>query len=72
MEKHRDSDGVFSREMPCAGLDKAKAEAKRIVLAADPAMKLQADACARSGRLVRTKYRCWINDRGEFLESVLV
>ena len=72
MEKHRDSDGVFGPEMPCPGLDIAKAEAKRLVLASDPAIKLQADACARHGRLVRTKYRCWINDRGEFLESVLV
>ena len=72
MEKHRDSDRVFGPEMRCSGLDSAKAEAKRIVLASDPAVKLQADACARQGRCVQTKYRCWINDRGEFHENVLV
>ncbi|MBZ5606172.1 MAG: hypothetical protein LAO79_28100 [Acidobacteriia bacterium] len=72
MEKHRDSDRVYGPEMPCTGLDMAKAEAKRIVLAADPAIRLQADACTRNGGHVRTKYRCWVNDRGEFLESLLV
>ena len=72
MEKHRDSDRVFGPELPCSGLDQAKAEAKRIVLSSNPSIQLQADACARTGNLVRTKYRCWINDRGEFLESVLV
>jgi hypothetical protein len=72
MEKHRESDRTFRTEMLCSGLDIAKAEAKRIVLASDPTIRLQADACARHGRLVRTKYRCWINDRGEFLEIALV
>jgi len=72
MEMQRDSDRAFGPELPCSGLDVAKAEAKRVVLASDPALKLQADACARRGRQVLTKYRCWINDRGEFHESVLV
>lgn len=72
MENHKESDRVFGRELPCSGLDMAKAEAKRIVLTSDPAMKLQADACIRNGRQVRTKYRCWRNERGEFFESVLV
>lgn len=72
MEKHKESDRIFGPELPCADLDMAKAEAKRIVLASDPAIRLQADACARNGRQVRTKYRCWRNERGEFLESVLV
>ncbi len=72
IEKHRDSDRRFGPEIQCSGLDMAKAEAKRMVLRSDPAVKLQADACARQGRMVQTKYRCWINDRGDFLESLLV
>jgi hypothetical protein len=72
MEKHKDSNNTFGPEVLCPGLDIAKAEAKRIVLAADPNLRLQADACARNGGQVRTKYRCWVNERGDFQESVLV
>jgi hypothetical protein len=72
METHKESDRTFGPEVPCAGLAAAKAEAKRIVLSADPARRLQADACARNGGPVRTKYRCWVNERGDFQESVLV
>ena len=36
------------------------------------AVRLQADACMRNRDHVRTKYRCWINERGEFQESALV
>ena len=72
MEKHKESDRVFGPESQFSGLDMAKAEAKRMVLASDPAIRLQADACTRNGRRVRTKYRCWRNERGDFLESVLV
>ncbi len=72
MEKHKESDRTFGPELPCPGLAVAKAEAKRLVLAADPAVRLQADACARNGGHVQTKYRCWVNERGDFQESVLV
>jgi hypothetical protein len=72
MEKHKESCRAFSSELPCPGLAAAKAEAKRLVLSANPALQLQADACARNGEVVQTKYRCWINERGEFRESVLV
>jgi hypothetical protein len=71
MEKHKESTNTFGPELPCSALDAAKAEAKRIVLSSDPALRLLADACSRNGGQVRTKYRCWINDRGEFQESVL-
>ena len=72
MEKHKESSGAFSSELPCYGLASAEAEAKRLVLSANPALQLQADACARNGEIVQTKYRCWINERGEFRESLLV
>ena len=71
MEKHKESSGAFSTELPCYGPAAAKAEVKRLVLSANPAL-LQADACARNGEVVQTKYRCWINECGEFRESVLV
>jgi len=72
MEKHSEASNVFSPEVSCTGLHAAKAEAKRIVLASDPAMRLLADACSRNGGQVRTLYRCWINDRGDFQESILL
>jgi hypothetical protein len=72
MEKHDDSKNVFGPELACSGLDNAKAEAKRMVLSSDPALRLLADACSRNGGQVRTMYRCWINDRGDFQESVLL
>jgi len=72
MEKHKDSMRVFSIELPCSGLNDAKEEAKRMVLQSNPALMLQADACFRNRNQVRTKYRCWINERGEFQERALV
>lgn len=72
MEMNKDSARVFGSEVPCAGLAAAKNEAKRIVLSSPPAAMLQADACFRNRTGVRTKYRCWINERGEFQESALV
>ena len=72
MEKHKEGNRTFGPELLCSGLAVAKAEAKRIVLAADPSIRLQADACMRNRGQVRTKYRCWINERGDFQESALV
>jgi hypothetical protein len=72
MEKHRESSRTFGPELLCSGLPTAKAEAKRIVLSADPALRLQADACLRNGGQVRTKYRCWINEHGDFQEKSLI
>jgi len=72
MEKHKESDRIFGPELPCSNLETAKAQAREIVLASDPAVRLQADACMRKGVQVRTKYRCWRNERGDFMESVLV
>lgn len=71
MEKHEESSKTFGPETPCSGLDAAKAEAKRMVSSSDPSLRLLADVCARNGGTVRTKYRCWINERGEFQESIL-
>lgn len=72
MEMHKESPKVFSAELPCSGLEKAKEQAKRMVLESPPSVMLQADACFRNGEWVRTKYRCWINERGEFQERALV
>jgi hypothetical protein len=72
MEKHKESTRSFSAEIPCRGLREAEDEARRIVLGSDPAIMLLADACFRNRNQVQTKYRCWINDRGEFCEQTLV
>jgi hypothetical protein len=72
MEMHRDSTRVFGPEVPCPGLAAAKEAAKKLVLSSPPKLMLQADACFRSRNGVRTKYRCWVNERGEFQESALV
>lgn len=72
MERHKDGTRSFSSEIPCSGLRKATDEAKRKVLEAGPAIMLQADACFRNRNQVLTKYRCWINERGEFHEQTLV
>jgi hypothetical protein len=71
MEKHKESSRVFSAELPCPELEKAKAEARRRVLESNPALMLQADACSRNRGEVRTKYRCWIDERGQFNERAL-
>jgi len=72
MEKHKQSNHTFLPEIPCSGLRNATDEAKRRVLASNPAIMLQADACVRHRAQVRTKYRCWINARGEFHERTLI
>jgi hypothetical protein len=72
METHKESTRTFSAELPCTGLAAAKDEAKRIVMKSPPSVMLQADACFRNRDGVRTKYRCWINERGEFQERALV
>jgi hypothetical protein len=72
MERHKDSKRILSPEVQCSGLGKAIDEAKRKVLESDRAIMLQADACARNRNEVRTKYRCWIDERGSFNERALV
>jgi len=72
VEMHKESDRTFGPELLCAGLSVAKGEARRMVLASDPALQLRADACVRNRGHVQTKYRCWLNERGEFQEAVLV
>ncbi len=58
-------------ELACSSLDQAIEEAKRAVMEADKAIMLQADACSRIRNQVRTKYRCWIDERGAFNERIL-
>ena len=76
MEKHKESRNVFSSEIATYGLTQATHAAKQMVLESDPSIMLQADACCRNRGAVRsgvrTKYRCWINRRGEFHESVMI
>jgi hypothetical protein len=59
-------------ELACAALGQAIDRAKRRVLESDRTMMLQADACSRNRDQVRTKYRCWIDERGAFNELALV
>jgi hypothetical protein len=72
METHKDSAKVYSAEVPCSGLENAKEEARKMVLKSRPDLMLQADVCFRNRTQVWTKYRCWINERGEFQERALV
>jgi hypothetical protein len=72
VEKHKGNSHVFSAELQFPALGVAKAEARRLVQAADPGLRLHADACAKIGGIVRTKYSGWINERGELQECVLV
>ncbi|MEO8052271.1 MAG: hypothetical protein ABI833_17820 [Acidobacteriota bacterium] len=58
-------------EIPCSSLGQAIDQAKRSVLESDKATMLQADACSRNRNQVSTKYRCWIDERGEFNELAL-
>jgi hypothetical protein len=46
-------------------------QAKRSVLESDKTIMLRADACSRNMNQVRTKYRCWIDERGTFNELAL-
>ena len=72
MEKHKESPLDFGPELPCSALIEAKDMAKRQVMESDPSRMLQADACVRRGTLVWTKYRCWIDERGDFHERALI
>ena len=58
-------------ELVCFTLSQAIEEAKRSVLESDKAIMLRADACSRNMNQVRTKYRCWIDERGAFNELAL-
>ena len=58
-------------ELVCSALGQAIDEAKRRVLESDRTLMLQADACSRNRNQVRTKYRCWIDERGAFNERAL-
>ena len=58
-------------EQACSNLDQAIDQAKRSVLESDKAIMLRADACSRNMNQVRTKYRCWIDERGGFNELAL-
>jgi hypothetical protein len=74
-ENRRSGSGPLVRqlypELACSSLGEAIDRAKRSVLEADRAIMLQADACSRIRNQVRTKYRCWIDERGAFNERIL-
>ncbi len=72
VEKHKTSTRVFSPELPYGALGSAKDAARRIVQTSDPSVMLQADVCSRNRNQVRTRYCCWINERGEFVERALI
>ena len=72
--RHGASAPLVKREYPelaCYNLDQAIDQAKRSVLESDKTIMLQADACSRNMNQVRTKYRCWIDERGAFNELAL-
>ncbi len=72
--RHVGATPVVKREYPelaCYNLNQAIDEAKRSVLEAGKNVLLQADACTRNSNQVRTKYRCWIDERGAFNELAL-
>jgi hypothetical protein len=58
-------------ELACFTLGQAIEQAKRNVRESDKTILLQADACSRNNNQVRTKYRCWVDERGAFNELVL-
>lgn len=58
-------------ELACSSLSQAIDQAKRGVLESDKTIMLQADACSKNRGQVRTKYRCWIDERGAFNERIL-
>jgi hypothetical protein len=70
-ESQKEYSNFFARDS-YRGLRKAADEAKRKVLESDPSIMLQADACFRNRNQIWTKYRCWVNERGEFHERTLV
>ena len=58
-------------DVACAALGQAIDQAKRNVLESNKTVMLRADACSRNMNQVRTKYRCWIDERGAFNELAL-
>jgi hypothetical protein len=74
-ETRRSGSGPLVRqlypELACSSLGQAIDQAKRSVMASDKTIMLQADACSRNRNQVRTKYRCWIDERGAFNERIL-
>ncbi len=62
---------VLYPELACSTLDQAIDQATRRVLESDKTIMLRADACSRNMNQVRTKYRCWIDERGAFNELAL-
>jgi hypothetical protein len=71
MERHKESSKSFSEELLCSDLSSAMSEAKKRVMDSDHSVMLQADACSRNRSVVRTRYRCWIDERGAFHERSL-
>jgi hypothetical protein len=58
-------------ELACFTLGQAIEQAKRSVLASGGTVMLRSDACFRKNNQVRTKYRCWVDERGAFNELAL-
>jgi len=58
-------------EQAYPALDQAIDQAKRTIMKSERNLMLQADACFRNKSQVTTKYRCWIDARGEFNEITL-
>ena len=73
-ENRRSSAPIVKRlypELACFTLGQAIEQAKRSVRESDKTTMLQADACSRNNNQVRTKYRCWVDERGTFNELAL-
>jgi hypothetical protein len=71
-EAHKDGTRAVYPERLCSDLAKAVDEAKRMVFESERAKMLQADVGFKNGTKVRTKYRCWIDERGLLQERALV
>lgn len=71
IEKHKEGKKAFSTELFFSSLGHATQAARQAVRDSNPAVMLQADACFRNRGEVRTKFRCWIDERGEFHERSL-
>ena len=62
---------VVYPDVAFSGLGEAMGEAKRIVMGSDRSTMLQSEACFMNRNQVRIKYRCWIDERGGFVEYKL-
>ncbi len=58
-------------ELACAALGQAIDQSQVDGAGIRQNPDLQADACSRNRNQVRTKYRCWIDERGVFNELTL-